>query len=203
MCWAHCFRLIISSSIFIMIVLLASPLFAQSITISGSAGVGLFVAADKDYYGGIQTDLYPEIGGQIGISLIRIGLKAAYIYRKAEMMVWVYDPYFDDYYYDYYEYTLAYLPVQGELLIAPLDAMYDMPIISPYIGVMIGSFIPTGDNDDGLFALSLKAGSDINVEPLFLYGDIRYTWANHDYGYDTINAGGFMIVGGMGLRLKL
>jgi len=197
MSWANYFKLFISSLIFMILVLIISPSFAQNITISGSAGAGLFVVAEKDYYGGIQTDLYPEIGGQIGISLIRVGLKAAYIYRKVEIMEWSYD-----YYYDY-EYTLAYLPLQGELLLAPLDAMPNIQIISPYIGAMIGCFIPTGDNDDALFAFSLKAGSDINVEPLFLYGDIRYTWANHDIGYQTVNAGGLMIVGGMGLRLKL
>lgn len=170
--------------------------------ITAGAGVGLFVVADKDYYGDISADLYPEIGFQLDASLIRLGLKFAYIYRKAERMGFYsyYDPYWGwQYDYYYYEYTLSYLPVQAEFLIAPLDAVSKDNLLSPYIGLMAGAFIATGDNDETLPAFSIKLGSEVHLDPLVAYGDIRYTWAPHD----DVNAGGFMIVAGLGLRLGL
>jgi len=178
--------------------------------ITAGAGCGLFIAADKEYYGDISTDLYPEIGFQLDASLIRLGLKCAYIYRKVER--WGYYSYYDPHWGWYeesywYEYTLSYLPAQFEVLIAPLDARSQDNIISPYVGLMAGAFIATGDNDKTLPAFSIKAGSEIHLDPLVLYGDIRYTYAPHEEGAGlergTVNAGGVMIVAGIGLRLDL
>ena len=186
-------------SIFLLLFLIPSFSYAQKIGVSGGFGAGLFIASDEDYYGGIRTDLYPEMGLQLNISLVRLGVKFAYIYRKIEISGYYswYDPYYGwQYDYYYYDYTLAYLPIQGEFLIAPLDATAKNILISPYFGFMTGVFVPTGDNEDVLSAFSIKLGSDINLEPLFMYGDIRYTYASHN---DT-NAGGFMVVCGMGVR---
>jgi len=163
--------------------------------IAGTVGAGLFVASDKEYYGGISTDLYPEVGIQLDVSMIRLGLKFAYIYRKVELYMWGWDG--NSYWDYYYEYTLSYLPVQAEFLIAPLSGQE----ISPYAGLMVGLFIATGDNEDHLPALSPKLGLEANLEPLLVYGDIRYTYAPH--GDADANAGGFMLVLGMGIRLGL
>ena len=70
---------------------------------------------------------------------------------------------------------------------------------SPYAGFMAGAFVPVGDNDEVLPAFSLKAGSQIRLDALVAYGDLRYTHASHN---DT-NAGGIMLVAGLGLRLGL
>lgn len=165
------------------------------IALVGTAGAGLFVAADKDYYGGISTDLYPEIGAALDISIIRLGLKFGYIYRKVTIDEWFWDGW--NYYSYHLEYTLAYLPVQGEILIAPLRGQ----TATPYFGLMVGAFIPTGDNDKVVPAISPKLGLEMNLEPLLVYGDIRYTYA--PYSDIDRNVGGFMIVVGMGLRLGL
>lgn len=170
--------------------------FAQiRVGITAGAGAGLFIASDKDYYGGISTDLYPEIGFQLDASFIRLGLRFAYIYRKIEETYWWYD------YSYHWEYTVSYLPAQFEFLIAPLDAISKDNLISPYAGLMAGAFIATGDNNKTLPAFSLKLGSELHLDPLMAYGDVRYTYAPNSDA--DVNAGGFMIVAGLGLRLGL
>lgn len=164
--------------------------------ISGLAGAGIFFATDDDYYFNEGTDLYPEIGLQLDVSLVRMGIKAAAIYRKYEAWGWYSDPYG---YYSYHdEYTIAFIPVQAEFLIAPLSAMMKSDI-TPYFGFMAGAFIPVGDNDEVLFAPSIKAGMEFSLEPLILYGDLRYTYAKDSNR--ELNAGGVMLVVGAGLRL--
>lgn len=156
--------------IMLMFVILAPTSAQPRSGITASGGAGLFVAADKDYYMGISTDLYPELGIQLDASLIRLGLKCGLIYRKKEIWSW----------YGYEEYTLSYLPVQAEFLIAPLDMMSKDNLLSPYVGLMAGAFIAIGDNDETLPAFSLKLGSEIHLDPLMAYGDIRYTYAPHN-----------------------
>jgi len=175
----------------LLVILTSGLAFAGGRTgISAKAGAGLFVAADKDYYFGISTDLYPELGFQLDVSLIRLGLKFGYIYRKEEIY-WGW--------YEHWKYTLSYLPAQFEFLIAPLDIILKRPIFSPHIGLMAGAFIATGDNDKSLPAFSIELGSELHiVDPFLLYGDFRYTYApNND-----VNAGGLMIVAGMGVQLS-
>ncbi len=199
----------------IVTVCVATSTFAKTrLGVSAGAGTGLFIATDKDYYAGVSTDLYPEIGFQLDASLVRLGLKFAYIYREVKR--WEYYSYYDPYWgwtdFSYYEhYTLSFLPVQAEFLIAPLDATKQDNTISPYVGLMAGAFIATGDNKKTLPAFSIKLGSEVHFQPLILYGDIRYTYApdktvtgiGYERGSKTKNAGGVMIVAGIGLRLDL
>ena len=51
-------------------------------------GVGAFVADEKDYYMGIETDLYPEVGIIADLSVFRAGVKLGLIYRKVELQYW-------------------------------------------------------------------------------------------------------------------
>lgn len=164
---------------------------ATRMGITGLMGAGLFVAADKDYYGGISTDLYPEIGLQIDVSMLRLGIRAGYIYRKVEFFTWIWYPSSS------WEYTLAYVPLQAEILLAPMSGQ----IVTPYVGVAPGVFIPAGDNDDALFTASIKLGLEASLEPLIMYGDIRYTYARHDTGLESADAGGVMLIVGGGVRL--
>lgn len=165
---------------------------------SATAGGGLFVAADKKYYGDISVDVYPEVGFQIDVSLVRLGLMTGLIYRKMEQWgFYYYDDYYSDPYYSNYhrEYTLAFLPVQAQILIAPLSGGKDY-MFSPYIGLMAGAFIPVGDNDSTLPAFSGKLGAEFVLSPIILYGDVRYTYAKDE----DRDAGGVMLVVGGGLR---
>ncbi len=160
------------------------------------AGAGVFVAQDKEYYADIAADLYPEVGFLVDVEFIRAGLKFGLIYRKTEVSEWYEDWYGEHYYYD--EFTRAYMPVQAELLIAPRTGMG----VSPYVGLSPGAFVSIGDDEDHLFAISVKAGLEFDIEPLLLYGDLRYTFAERAVTYgDNIQAGGFMIVFGGGIRL--
>lgn len=190
-------------AILVLATLLAPAAPARAVGISMSAGAGVFVAADEVVYGGIGTDLYPEIGGDLEFSMVRLGLKVGAIYRKYEI---AYDY---DYYYSSHTYTMAFLPVQAELLLAPLAGGKKLPTISPYIGGMAGVFVPVGDNDEVVPAFSLKAGADLNFEPIFIYGDVRYTHASkdvqnsnpflQDHSVDS-DFGGVMVICGIGFR---
>lgn len=156
-------------------------------------GLGLFVVSDEDFYGDIAVDLYPEAGIMIDVSMIRVGVKAGLIYRKEESYVsWGYGM-------SYTEYTRSFIPLQLDLQIAPL---VDSDITS-YVGIMPGIFISVGDDDESPLAISIKGGLEFKLEPLILYGDLRYTYANFDFDspfVDDVNAGGFMAVIGGGLR---
>jgi hypothetical protein len=155
--------------------------------ISGVAGGGVFVAADKDYYHDISADIYPEIGIMMDLSVVRAGVKVGWIYRKVE---WWFYPYHGSY-------TLSFLPVQLDLLVAPLSGH----MITPYVGISPGVFIPVGDNEDVLPAISLKLGMELVGGPFLLYGDLRYTYAKEDNYRESINAGGVMLVIGGGIRV--
>jgi len=177
--------------IIIMAFVPAISMAQTAISFTFAGGAGLFIAQDKDYYAGISTDLYPEIGMQLNVTIIKLGLKAGFIYRKITESGY---SYYGTYYSSYsYEYTFAFIPAQGEFLIAPLGRN----IISPYAGMMAGAFIPVGDNDKVLVAISPKVGGELNFGPFAPYGDIRYTYAKDG----DWNAGGFMIVIGLGIKL--
>lgn len=164
------------------------PLKAQNVFFQAGVGAGVFVASDDDSYMGINADLYPEVRLQIGVSMIRLGARVGAIYRKREI-TW------SGAYSGYEEYTMAFLPVQAEVLLAPFD-IWPNALIRPYVGALGGAFLPVGDNDETIPALSGIVGADVPLQFVFLYGDLRYTFASHDGDY-----GGFMAVIGMGLRL--
>lgn len=173
----------------------AAPALASGVSLSG--GLGLFISTDDAVYFDTSVDLYPEVGGSIDISMLRLGLKAGLIYRELEVEGYYYDPYYyNDFYYDY---TIAFIPVQAELLLAPLAAGKVLPTFSPYVGGMVGAFIPVGDNDETIPAFSVKAGADINMDPIFLYLDGRYTHAPKD----SRNYGGIILMAGAGLRFGM
>jgi len=177
-----------------IIFILVCPAIARGevrMGVAGTAGAGIFVAQDKDYYAGISADLYPELGLQLHVDMIRAGLKVAYIYRKVERYTW--GNYYYDYYYDEYKYTLSYVPIQTEILLAPM--IYEG--LSPYAGIMGGMFIAAGDNTENFPAVSPKLGLEYKTNPILVYGDMRYTWASKD----NIDAGGFMLVVGFGIYL--
>lgn len=187
------------SKLFYMVTLIfISPFLASQsmgetrVGISATGGLGVFVPAEKDYYMGSGADLYPEIALQMDVSMIRAGLRLGYIWRKKT------EEYYSYYNYSSWEYTVSFLPAQAEICIFPLDLIKPDTIISPYVGLMAGAYIATGDNDKTLPAFSIKLGSEMRLEPFVAYGDIRYTLAN-DSRVD-MNAGGFMIVCGLGLR---
>ena len=168
--------------------------------ISATMGLGAFVAEDKNYYGGISTDVYPEIGLGLDVWMLRAGLKIGFIYRKYEMWIYEYDPYYGDYsFYD--KYVMSYAPVQVDLMFCPFNNESGKSFVSPYVGISPGVFIATGDNEKNLAAVSFKIGMEITGGPLLAYGDLRYTYANHDTGYHTYKAGGIMLVIGGGFRL--
>lgn len=159
-------------------------------------GIGLFVVDDQDYYYGIKTDAYPELAFQADISLIRLGLHFGFIYRKFELEQYYYDP-FTGSYYSYQEAILSFIPIQAEIGIAPLDALPGEHIVSPFVSLLVGAFLPAGDNDETLPAFTFRAGLEGHLDPLIGFGDIRYTLASDD----GTNAGGFYIMIGGGLRI--
>jgi len=163
----------------------------MKIGIAGTAGAGLFVAQDKDYYAGISADLYPELGLQLHVEMFRGGLKVGYIYRKVEEYSWYYNSYGD--WYSEYKYTLSFVPVQAEILLAPM--IYEG--LSPYAGIMGGMFIAAGDNTENFPAISPKIGLEYKTSPILVYGDLRYTWASKN----SVDAGGVMLVVGFGIYL--
>lgn len=168
------------------------PTHAQAeVAIVGTGGFGLFAAQDKDYYSESSTGIYSEIGVALDVSIVRLGFKIGYIFQSVGVIE------VNDRVDTLGAYTLSYLPVQGEILFSPFRGQ----AVTPYAGLMVGAFIPTGDNDYVLPAISPKFGLEMNLEPIFVYGDIRYTYA--PYSDLDINAGGFTIVLGMGLRLGL
>lgn len=213
--WVRCFRseggcrLLIGA---LLVLLPVAPAQGMRMGATALGGVGIFVPADDAVYNDVSVDLYPEIGLQIDVSALRLGLKVGWIYNRISY----YEEYYDDfgYWYDTGEYTRSYIPLQAEVLVAPLDLVMEDPILSPYAGVMAGTFLSIGDVDDTSPAFSVKVGSEIRWDPIVLYGDIRYTWAMTDsgswsgnpyiyYSRDDVNVGGWMIVVGMGLRLDL
>ncbi len=189
------------------VTLIPSVSHAQQMGVSFVGGLGLFVVSDKDVYADIAADLYPEVGLMIDVSIIRAGVKAGLIYRSYEEWSTYYDPYNYNPYYD--EYTRSFVPLQLDLQIAPLIGSD----ITPYVGIMPGIFISVGDDDENPLAISIKGGLEFKMEPLILYGDLRYTYAKADLPKLTLNPwgggvgrvedvdlGGFMIVVGGGLR---
>ena len=198
---SYCKFTVLTIGLFITMTL---PSMAQNtLGITASAGLGAFISTNKDYYGGISTDIYPELGGELNISLVRLGLKAGLIYRKYSYTGYtaVYSYGYNGYSYNYEPFNSTFkqvfIPVQAELLIAPPIGSGDF-VFSPYFGGMIGEFIAAGDNSNSLFAISFKVGGEIALGGVVIpYGDIRYTIAN-DGG---ANAGGIMIVVGMGVRI--
>ncbi len=183
------------------------------IGIAGTIGGGLFITADQDFYGGIGVDIYPELGIMIDYSMIRLGLKTGLIYRKHELY-FEYSDSWGNYYSDYSEYTLAFLPIQGEVLIAPLSGQD----ITPFVGIMAGMFLAVGDNEENGIAISPKVGLEASFDPIIFYGDVRYTYApitsevylgdyknfqTPQYGSFDVDAGGLIFTLGIGIRLGM
>jgi hypothetical protein len=157
--------------------------------LTGSAGFGVFIASDKDYYYGISTDMYPELGVDVDVSMLRLGLKAGYIYRK---LISIEFPYGSS-----YSYKKIFVPLQAELLVAPGIGSKEI-LFSPYFGFMAGVFLPAGDNSSSLSTFSAKVGAEVRVADIFSpFGEIQYAVAD-DGGAD---AGGVMIVVGAGVRI--
>lgn len=183
----------------LLLILIMPPMaFSQTRTgISLQVGMGLFAVADEEYYFGIKTDAYPELAFQSDMSLIRLGLRFGFIYRKYELSYSFFDPFSGRYYSSYQEATLSFIPIQAEIGIAPLDALPGEHIVSPFVSILGGVFIPTGNNDETLLAFTLRAGLEGHLDPLLGFADIRYTIASDG---DT-NAGVFFIMVGGGLRL--
>lgn len=169
---------------------------AQAVDVSLSAGTGAFVAADKEVHQGFSTDLYPGFGGDLEFSVVRVALKIGASDRKYESSSHGY--YCDSYSNPQYtgQYTWAFPPVQFEILLDPMAEGMTIPTISPYFAGMLGAFLPIGDHDEIGPALSLKAGPEINIDPSFICGDVRYTHAPKDgLSFDSV-----MVLGGLGLR---
>jgi hypothetical protein len=161
------------------------------IGLGGTVGAGFFIASDnrKTYdlsQSGLNLYLYPEFGIQLRVNVLRAGVKVGLIRSH---------PYSDwrdlSYERSDSEYTLSYLPVQGELLLAPGDVGEG---IYPYVGLMLGTFIGVGDNKDVITAISPKIGVEGRWKPLLIYADTRYTWAD-SHG---LNFGGVTMVFGLG-----
>jgi len=107
--------------------------------VSATVGGGLIAVSDKDFYGGIPVDLYPEFGMQLDYSVIRLGLKFGFIFRYYQLETFAGYSGFED-----EEYFLSYVPIQAEFLIAPLSGKD----ITPYGGLMFGVFLAVGDIND-------------------------------------------------------
>jgi len=185
--------------IYILFIVFIIPSTVNSQTRTGISlmgGMGLFVAADQDYYYGIKTDAYPELAFQADMSLIRLGLHFGFIYRKFELGQFFFDPSTGSSF-SYQESVLSFIPIQAEIGIAPLDALSGEHLVSPFVSLLGGVFIPAGDNDEILPAFTLRAGLEAHLEPLIGFGDIRYTFSSDD----GTNAGGFFVMIGGGIRL--
>lgn len=191
------FALVLLSGLFVLIGVQHALAQTQTrVGISANFGLGVFVSQNRNAYLGIKTDLYPEAGVQLDLSLLRLGLKAGLIYRKSKILF--FDPRFGNF---EESFTIAFVPIQAEILLAPLDAIDPDTDFSPYFGLMGGVFVAAGDNDETVGTVSFKLGSELRLASFaILFGDIRYTFADFDAAFED-NLGGVIVMAGLGIRL--
>jgi len=90
------------------------------------------------------------------------------------------------------------MPIQGEIMYFPTSGN-EGGVASPFVALMLGEYVQIKNKkfDDVDPAVSIRAGLEFSLEPVYLYYDLRFTHAGKFASY----YGGFATTIGIGLYL--
>lgn len=184
----------------------SGPAACSDLALTGSLGLGGLFPSSPELYGDRSALFYPEARAQFEMPFLRLGARVARI--GSTQQEWRLTRCCPEEW-ERLNYTRAFVPVQGELLLAPGGVPMGSGKLRAYAGFALGAYVATGDNQINELSPEIVLGLDLLFDPTLVYGDLRYSFPETPgpqtgpgavVQYGNIGAGGVTAVIGVGLR---